>query len=394
MIACHISHCGNASGAANVEGSDRELSPLREEFTPVSLTRNPAGDQFAVVSQSGPTVSFFDARTHERRAVVEVPAEPHEILFDPKTRLVHCSHTYRGGFYDANEGRHTLVTVLDADTHALVDTIDISPEHGPHGLALDPLRRLLYCSVESGPAGEGGVLLLDADTRRILRRIDVGAAGPHWYLIDREGTRGYATNKEADFVSVLDLEKNTLVGKIPMPGSEGLALSPDGATLAVCAPKANLGRLAADPGVRLVDTARGRVVRTLPTDDAVVPVAWASDGVLVVGQVTTPSPDNRDAHGVIDPFKAEDAPGGRLLIYAGDSAATLERVAQVDIGVFPLTMTTSPDGSYVYVSAIASSTVDVVDIADPAAPVVVDEIPIDRRLAPGAHGLAYIPARS
>ncbi|MDQ0812258.1 DNA-binding beta-propeller fold protein YncE [Streptomyces sp. B3I7] len=360
----------------------------------MSLTRNPAGDQFAVVSQSGPTISFFDARTHERKAVVDVPAEPHELLFDPQTRLVYCSHAYRGGFYDANEGRHTIITVLDADTHELVDTIDTSPEHGPHGLALDPVRRLLHVSVESGPAGEGGVIVLDADTREILHRISVEAAGPHWYLIDHEGTRGYSTNKEADFVGVLDLEKNALVRKIPMPGSEGLALSPDGATLAVCAPKANLGRLAADPGVRLIDTARGRVVRTLPTDDAVVPVAWASDDVLVVGQVTTPSPDNRDAHGIIDPFRSEDAPGGRLLIYVGDSAATLEQVAHVDIGVFPLTMTTSPDGSYVYVSAIASSTLSVVDIADPSAPAVVDEIHIDRRLEPGAHGLAYIPARS
>ena len=57
-------------------------------------------------------------------------------------------------------------------------------------------------------------------------------------------------------------------------------------------------------------------------------------------------------------------------------------------------MTTSPDGSYVYVSAIASSTLSVVDIADPSAPAVVDEIHIDRRFEPGAHGLAYIPARS
>ncbi|MTD59031.1 YncE family protein [Amycolatopsis pithecellobii] len=360
----------------------------------MSLTHNPAGDQFAVVSQSGPTISFFDARTHEKKAVVEVPTEPHELLFDPQTRLVYCSHAYRGGFYDANEGRHTIITVLDADTHELVDTIDTSPEHGPHGLALDPVRRLLYCSVESGPAGQGGVIVLDADTREILRKISVEAPGPHWYLIDPDGTRGYSTNKEADFVSVLDLEKSALVHKIPMPGSEGLALSPDGATLAVSAPKANLGRLKADPGVRLIDTAQGRIVRTLVTDDAVAPVTWASDNVLVVGQVTTPPLDNRDERGIIDPFKIKDAPGGSLLIYVGDSAATLAQVASVDIGVFPLTMMTSPGGRYVYVSAIASSVLSVVDIADPSAPAVVDEIYIDRKLEPGAHGLAYLPASS
>ncbi|MCQ0025514.1 hypothetical protein M4914_22975 [Streptomyces somaliensis DSM 40738] len=40
-------------------------------------------DQLAVVSQSGPTVTFFDAATHEPLEVLQVPGEPHELCFDP-----------------------------------------------------------------------------------------------------------------------------------------------------------------------------------------------------------------------------------------------------------------------------------------------------------------------
>ncbi len=355
-------------------------------------TKTRTGDQFAVVSQSGPTVTFFDAETYTHVVRLEVPSEPHELLFDPETRLVWCTHTYHEGFYDRNAGRHSLITIIHADTHEVVDTIDVSPEHGPHGLALDAERRLVYVSLESGPAGGGGVLVLDADSRKVLRRIDSEAPGPHWHIIDAEGKRGYATNKEADFISVLDLQAGKLVDKIDMPGSEGLALSPDGSTLAVAAPKANLGRLAAKPGVRLIDTATGKIVNTLWTDDAICPVVWAPNGLLLVGQVTTPSADNADENGMINPFLVADAPPGRLLVYSGDSAESMELVGSAEVGVFPLTMMASPDGALAYVSAIASSVLNIFDLSDPTNPVQVQAIEIPRKIKAGTHGLAYITA--
>lgn len=361
-------------------------------ISPASYPRE--GDQFAVVSQSGPTITFFDAVDHRQLTVMDVPSEPHELCFDPKTRLVYCSHTYHEGFYDRNAGRHHLISVIDADSHEVVDTIDVSPEHGPHGFALDQSRRLLYVSLESGPAGPGGVIVLDADTRKILRRIDSEAPGPHWFIIDPDGKRGYATNKEADFVSVLDLENSTMIDKIAMPGSEGVAVSPDGRTLAVCAPKANLGRLAADPGVRLVDTASGEIVHTLWTEDVVCPVVWTSNDLLLVGQVATPSPDNADENGIIDPFNITDPPRGRLLVYKGDSPQTMELIGSAEIGVFPLTMMSSPDGGQAFVSAIASSELNIFDLSDPTKPRQIGAIDLPRKIKAGTHGLAYIPARS
>ena len=357
-------------------------------------TRQPyaqTGDQIAVVSQSGPTITFFDATDHRILSVLEVPSEPHELCFDPDHRVVYCSHTYFEGFYDGNTGRHHLLTVVDADTHEVVDTIDVSPEHGPHGFALDRSRSLLYVSLESGPAGPGGVLVLDTNTRTILGRVDSEAPGPHWYLIDPDGARGYASNKEAGFVSVLDLNTRTLVDKWPVPGSEGIAISPDGSTLAVAAPKANLGRLAAAPGVRLFDTSTGELVRVLATDDVVVPLNWTVDGVLLAGMVGTPTPDNADENGVINPFAMTDPPPGQLLVWTGNTPREMELVGRAEVSAFPLTLLSSPDGKVAYVSAIAGSVLSVIDISVPDRPVVLDSIAIPHLLAAGAHGLAYIP---
>jgi DNA-binding beta-propeller fold protein YncE len=307
-------------------------------------TRQPyasPGDQIAVVSQSGPTITFLDATDHRVLAVLEVPSEPHELCFDPDHRVVYCSHTYFAGFYDGNAGRHHLLTVVDADTHEVIETIDVSPEHGPHGFALDTERSLLYVSLESGPAGPGGVLVLDTDTRKIVGRIDSEAPGPHWYIIDPAGERGYASNKEADFVSVLDLQTRTLVDKWAVPGSEGIAISPDGSTLAVAAPKANLGQLAAEPGVRLFDTSTGELVRTLPTEDVVVPLNWTADGVLLAGQVGTPAPDTADENGVINPFAMTDPPPGHLLVWTGSTPGEMQLAGRSGVEM-SMTVSTEP----------------------------------------------------
>lgn len=63
-------------------------------------------------------------------------------------------------------------------------------------------------------------------------------------------------------------------------------------------------------------------------------------------------------------------------------------VGTVPEGWFPLTVTSSPDGSLGYVSAVLDSTVTVVDLARLE---VLDTPRVDRRGAPGAHGLAYLP---
>jgi DNA-binding beta-propeller fold protein YncE len=323
------------------------------------------GDRIAVVSQSGPTVTLFDAVTHEAGAVLTVPAEPHELCFDAEHRLLYCTSAYVRGYYGAHDGHNHLLTVIDPDVGEIVEVLDLSPEHGPHGLAIDPARRLLYVSVEAGPAGPGGVVVLDTTTRRVLRRIDTLAPGPHWFVIDPDGLRGYAANKEAPFVTVVDLATGELLDKIAIAGSEGIAVSPDGATVAVAVRDA-------EPGVALIDTRSGAIVRTLSTAHTVIPVHWTATGLLLAGE--------------------QHRPDGRLSVWKGASPETMELAGTAEVGAMPLTLTSSPDGDRAYVSAVVGSTVTVVDLADPGAPAVVDTLAVPRAGEPGAHGLAYLPA--
>lgn len=350
-------------------------SPQRDTASDVSFATR---DQLAVVSQTGPTVTFFDAVTHEPLDVVEVSAQPHELCFDADHRVLYCASSYTDGYYGMHEGRARQVTVIDVDTHAVVGVLDTAPDHAPHGLALDRARGLLYVSVEANGTEPGGVVVYDTATRERRGRIPVMADGPHWVEITPDGRRGYTTNKEAPFVSVLDLERGEFAGRIEVPGSEGLAVSPDGAYVYVAAPKGDFtGVPAARPGVRVIETATGEIVRTLPTEGVVFPVHATATGAVLAGELRmAPGGGGRlgsQTNGVLTVF----APG------------SLEVVGQVETGVFPLTVTSSPDGRTGYVSAVMSSTVTVVDLT---APKVLATLEVGRAGEAGAHGLAYITA--
>ncbi|MEE1752740.1 YncE family protein [Streptomyces sp. SP18CS02] len=337
------------------------------------------GDVLAVVSQSGPTVSFFDAASDRHLGDVEVPAEPHELCFDPARRLLWCTLTYHSGYYHANGGRRTEVAVIDPDTRRIVEVVDLAPAHGPHGLALDPVRGRLYVSVESTDDRSGGVVVLDTETRRPLGRIDTDAPGPHWFAIDPAGRTGCATNKEAPFVSVVDLERGTLTAKVEVPGSEGLAISTDGTHAFVAAPYGNFSGAPEErppTGILVIDTRTASVVDTLPTGDIVLPVHLTSTGKLLAGEVRM-APDAVSRLG-------RHAPG-RLTVFC---ARTRKQLGSLEVGLFPLTIASSPDGRLAYVACVLSSTVDIVDLETLERLARLDIARLDE---PGAHGLAYIP---
>ncbi|NUR24877.1 MAG: YncE family protein, partial [Catenulispora sp.] len=290
------------------------------------------GDMLAVVSQSGPTVSFFDAADDTLLGVVEVPAEPHELCWDPVRRLLWCSLAYHAGYYHANAGRRTEIVAIDPVARRIVEVVDLFPEHGPHGLALDAQRGLLYVSVEGsdddarvddgagtanagdsaggGTGGRsGGVVIVDVTVREVVGRIDTAAPGPHWFAIDAAGRIGVAANKEAPFVSIVDLAAGTMTGKVAVPGSEGVAVSPDGTRAYVAGPYASFtdpGHAAAEPGIRVIDTAAGTVLDTWPTGGVVLPVHLTRGGKLLAG----PTWMSRDPDSQIGRHEP-----GRLLVF-------------------------------------------------------------------------------
>ncbi|WKU43045.1 YncE family protein [Streptomyces sp. VNUA116] len=345
-------------------------------------------DVLAVIGQNTHRLHFLDAAGHREIAAAELPPKPHEVLYDADRQVLYCVSTYRSGFYGHHGPRAHELVIVDARTHHVIGTVDVSPEYAPHGLALDSARGLLYISVEAGPAGEGGVLVVDADRRAVVERIGTRAPGPHWFAVTPDGTKGYATNKEAAFISVVDLKARRLAGTIPVGGSEGVAVTPDGRHVVAATPMLALrGAPAAPPCLSVFDTATDTLQRTIPLPGPAVPVHITSDGTLLVGEVRfVPAQGDAGAPRFLP---------GRVHIFA---AGTFEPLGSVEAGPMPLTIGSSPDAAVAYVSNGGGSTVTTISLADGKA---TGEITIGSEgdgdsgngSGSGPHGFAYVPAR-
>ncbi|MCS0634687.1 YncE family protein [Streptomyces sp. LP05-1] len=359
--------------------TDNARHPQDAPRPPAAGAASPrTGDMLAVVSQGGSTVTFFDALSHERLDVLPLPSQPHELFFDPARRLLYASITYHSGYYHANAGRARELVVIDPDTRRIVESVDLAPDHAPHDILLDPVRDLIWVSVEATEEETGGLVALDATTRERVRRVPVHAPGPHWFALTPDGRRAYSANKEAPFVSVVDMETGEALEPIEVPGSEGIAVSPDGRYVYVAAPKGDYHPgTVPGAGVRIISTATGRTVRTLSTDNVVFPVHTTSQGLLLAGELRVSAGSDGASLGTQQP--------GTLHIHDTEG----EPLGRVPVGAFPLTITSSPDGRYGYVAAILDSTVTVVDLAEAR---VVTTLEVEHEGESGAHGLAYIPA--
>jgi DNA-binding beta-propeller fold protein YncE len=186
----------------------------------------------AVISQSGSSLSFFSlpSGTLAHRLTNLIP-EPHELLHDKSRNLLYCSHAYaHGHFWQHGDNGHQI-SVIDPVNKEVVDVIDTTPAMGPHGLVLDKANDVLWCSFEANETltgGTGGLIGIDLKTRTVIKTVPSGTK-THWFVMTPDAKKAFTCNKTAEYISVLDLDKGDIVGKIDTPGgTEECSISADG----------------------------------------------------------------------------------------------------------------------------------------------------------------------
>lgn len=338
----------------------------------------------AVVSQSGESLSFFDLASGERTAhLPNLIAEPHELCFDAKRNLLYISHAYRHGFFWEHGDYGHEISVIDCATKTCVETIDISPTLGPHGLILDEPRDILYVSIEELEKGKGGGLIgIDLSTRTITKKI-ASESKPHWFAMTPDGRKAYTCNKTQPYISILDLHRESLVGKIAIPSCEEPGISADGKFAYFPIPGNTIGAAPANASIQVIDTATDKIVGSFPIGLGSQSVLATSRKTLMVGKYS---------------FDAEASAGGtpvaqagRLALYEAD---TYELLGEVAVDKVPLTMRCSADGTTAFVANIFSGTVTIVHLPSMT---VLRTLDVDLTPHPekkghfGAHGMALIP---
>jgi YVTN family beta-propeller protein len=250
------------------------------------------------VDKMGAKVLFLNPKTYETEVVLDgFKRTVHELLVVPaiggQPAMAYVP-IFGDGIHGRNPNPQHELCVFDLNKRAQVATIDLYPYIAPHTLKLGP-DGFIYITCENSAV----VAVVDRQTNKVVEAIDSGSTNGHRLIIAADGQRLYTENEEDGAVSVIDLPKRKLLGKIKTPRPlAGIAISPDGGTVIAVDD--------AQPTLFLLDTQAGKVREEIVLKD--VPKAaqiarYAPDNGLI--GVTSL---NSDTVSLIDPsFKQQTA---------------------------------------------------------------------------------------
>ena len=194
----------------------------------IDPNNRPGGPALILTAKSANKIQFFDAATLAKTGEIDMPASTHEMIRSPDGGKIYAS-VYGGGIFGKNKDPDRRIAVIDLAAKKLERTIDVGAAVAPHSVMMD-VRGTLWSTAELGNA----VLAIDPDSGKV-ERIELGGS-PHWIAVSHDTGRLFASFKTKEAVAVVDLNSRHMTGKIAIPhGAEGIAVSPDGETLFVCA---------------------------------------------------------------------------------------------------------------------------------------------------------------
>ncbi|HET7850380.1 MAG TPA: hypothetical protein VFL51_15070 [Pseudolabrys sp.] len=188
----------------------------------------PGGPNLIVTAKSADKVQFFDAGTLAQTGEIDMPGSTHELVLSPDGKTMFGS-VYGGGIFGKNKDPDRRIAVIDLAGKRLARTIDVGADVAPHSVMVDA-RGTLWSTAELA----NSVLAIDAE-KAAPQPIALGGA-PHWIAISHSTAKLFASFKTREAVCVVDVAKRAPIGTIAIPhGAEGVAATPDGSTLFVCA---------------------------------------------------------------------------------------------------------------------------------------------------------------
>ena len=203
------------------------------------------------VDKMGTKVLFLDPVSYETEVVLEdFSRTVHELLVVPETGLAYVP-IFGDGVHGRNPNPGHLLCIIDLAKRAHVGDIDLRPLIAPHTLKLGP-DGFIYITCENSAV----VAVIDRASHKVVDAINSGSTNGHRLIISPDGQRLYTENEEDATVSVIDLPKRKLLGKIATPRPlAGIAISADGRTVVAVDD--------IEPTLFLIDTASEQVTQTV-----------------------------------------------------------------------------------------------------------------------------------
>ena len=185
-------------------------------------------DTVVVACKSDFQLALVDPATENVLAKLPTGRGPHEVAVSPDGRTAYVSNFGRYSVYPAGDTEHdkagNTITVIDLVERKVKTTFDLGTHTGPHGMIVSHDGKLVWVTTETPQA----VLELDSATGKILHVWNTTQVRSHMIVATPNEMKFYVTNTVSGSVSVIDKSTGEVKVLSTGPGTEGIAISPDG----------------------------------------------------------------------------------------------------------------------------------------------------------------------
>jgi DNA-binding beta-propeller fold protein YncE len=193
----------------------------------LDLNNRPGGPNLIVTAKTAHKVHFLDAETLTIAKTIDMPGSTHELALSSDGRTAYGT-VYGDGIFGRNVNPDRRLVVIDLPSQSLTRVIDLGETCAPHGVMIDA-SGAVWSSAELANA----LFVIDPASAAV-QRIHVGHTA-HWLAISHQTGKAFVSVK-TDFIVIVNVARRAVVGRIKLPElTEGLAISPDGDRLYVCA---------------------------------------------------------------------------------------------------------------------------------------------------------------
>ena len=308
-----------------------ELSLLSIVLAGVLVPRAVA-DTVVVACKSEFQLALVDPAREKVLLKLPTGRGPHEVAVSPDGRTAYVSNFGRYSVYPAGDTDHdkasNTITVIDLVDRKVRATFDLGTHTGPHGMIVSHDGKLLWATTETPQA----VLELDTATGKIQHVWPTTQVRSHMIVTTPNESKFYVTNTVSGTVSVIDRASGEVKVLATGPGTEGIAISPDG--------KEVWAASRTDAKIEVISTATDAIAASFPS-------------------------------GGKSPKRMEFTPDGEQVwvTNSGSSQTTVfnahthELIGNVDTSKDPSGVSISPDGRRAYVTNSSANVLTFIDVA-------------------------------
>ena len=239
------------------------MTKIRREILPVAVLAVCAfvpqlrADTLVVVCKSEFQLALVDPGTEKILMKLPTGKGPHEVAVSPDGRTAYVSNFGRYSVYPAGDTEHNkagdTITVVDLVGRKVKATFDLGTHTGPHGMVVSHDGKFLWATSETPQA----VLELDSATGKILHVWNTNQVRSHMIVATPDEKKFYVTNTVSGSVSVIDRGTGEVKILATGPGTEGIAISPDG--------KEVWAASRADAKIEIISTATDSIETSFPS---------------------------------------------------------------------------------------------------------------------------------